>query len=435
MGKEDNKPLEYQRRLRDTKGVAQRLDLSYLKRTALMALVRKRLIWGALGAAVLASLPLVLGTGGSRRAVENGPLSDAHAIFEKRCEACHTQSFGGVPDRACSQCHDGAAHPAKAIDTGHATAQIRCAQCHMEHRGKVRPAAVTSANCTTCHADIAAHATGARVKNVTGFEAGHHPGFASLTLPDARPLRLNHAAHMPAGARTIRGMKLPMMCTDCHVPDRDSRTGALLPVTFELHCKSCHARELEFDINHLLKGSVPAPHARDVHAIREFIAAAYQKAASDDPDVIRRPLGNDLTAQPNAAAWLARVVRESEQYLFGRKCGYCHQTSGDGVVQKVNRIAGRYVESRPEGAPWLERGEFAHRSHRAVECESCHTQARASTSTADVLIPAAARCFACHGESGTALDECAMCHLYHNRSLEKPRGRPLRELAPLGARL
>ena len=45
MGKEDNKPLEYQRRLRDTKGVAQRLDLSYLKRPALLALLRRRLIW------------------------------------------------------------------------------------------------------------------------------------------------------------------------------------------------------------------------------------------------------------------------------------------------------------------------------------------------------------------------------------------------------
>ena len=31
MAKEE-KPLEYQRRIRDTKGVAQRLDLNYLKR-------------------------------------------------------------------------------------------------------------------------------------------------------------------------------------------------------------------------------------------------------------------------------------------------------------------------------------------------------------------------------------------------------------------
>ena len=83
MAKEENKPLEYQRRLRDTKGVAQRLDLDYLKRPALMAVVRRRLIWLLVAAAALASVPLVLGIGGTRRVVENGPLSESHAIFEK----------------------------------------------------------------------------------------------------------------------------------------------------------------------------------------------------------------------------------------------------------------------------------------------------------------------------------------------------------------
>src|SRR4051794_3837641 len=154
MAKEENKPLEYQRRLRDTKGVAQRLDIGYLKRTALLALLRRRLVWALLGAAALASVPLVLGIGGGRRAVENGPLSEAHAIFEKRCEVCHAQAFDGVPDKACSQCHDGAAHPAKQVDTGHSASRIRCTQCHMEYRGNVRVAALASANCTTCHADI-----------------------------------------------------------------------------------------------------------------------------------------------------------------------------------------------------------------------------------------------------------------------------------------
>ena len=117
--------------------------------------------------------------------------------------------------------------------------------------------------------------------------------------------------------------------------------------------------------------------------------------------------------------WLERVTRDSERYLFDRKCGYCHQTAADGVVRRVNLVAGRFGEGNPQGTPWLERGEFAHRSHRAVECEDCHTQARASTTTADVLVPGMKSCLPCHGESGTALDRCATCHLYHNRSLER----------------
>jgi hypothetical protein len=434
MAKEENKPLEYQRRLRDTKGVAQRIDLSYLKRPALLAVLRKRLIWALLAVAMLACVPLVLGIGGSRRAVENGPLSEAHAIFEKRCEVCHKQSFRGVTDDACRQCHDGSAHPAKMVDTGHAIAEVHCAQCHVEHRGKLRLSDLSSGNCTGCHADIAAHSTGAKVKNVSAFEPGKHPEFRTMMLPDTRPIKLNHAAHMPAEAKTIRGMKLPMKCIDCHVPDRASPTNQLLPVTFEQNCKSCHSRELEFDVYQVLGTRVPAPHTKDAKAIREIIVAAYQKKLAADPGVVRKPLGNDLDPQPSAAAWLERVVRDSEQYLFGRKCGYCHQTGGEGLVQKVNRIAGRYVESKPEGAPWLERGEFSHRSHRAVECESCHTRARTSAKTEDVLIPEMKSCFQCHGESGTTLDECAMCHLYHNRSLEKERDRRLRQLIDPGAK-
>src|SRR5215471_16804082 len=54
MSKED-KPLEYQRRIRDTKGVAQRLDLGYLKRAAAILLIRKRLTWALVAGALLAS--------------------------------------------------------------------------------------------------------------------------------------------------------------------------------------------------------------------------------------------------------------------------------------------------------------------------------------------------------------------------------------------
>jgi hypothetical protein len=116
-----------------------------------LALLRRRLVWVVLAVAALACIPLVLGIGGSRRAVESGPLSDAHAIFEKRCEVCHSQSFHGVPDQACSQCHDGGPHPAKMVDSGHPKTEIRCAQCPREHRreaGRARWRAGTARRAT-----------------------------------------------------------------------------------------------------------------------------------------------------------------------------------------------------------------------------------------------------------------------------------------------
>ncbi len=436
MGKED-KPLEYQRRLRDTKGVAQRLDLEYLKRPALLALLRKRLTWGLIAVAVLACVPLVMGVGGSRRMVSSGPLSQSHQLFEKRCEVCHTQAFGGVTEKACRQCHDGAAHPARVQTARHVDIVKRCADCHGEHRGRQRLAAVPDGRCTECHADLAAHAPGVapRGAKVTGFAPGVHPQFLPPTMPDQRPLKLNHAVHMPAAPKTIRGMKLPMTCGDCHVTDRTSNAGEMLPVTFEQNCKSCHARELEFDVYQVLGPLArPAPHTKDANAIREYIARVYREALAANPGLARRPLGRELAASASSAAWLERVTRDSVQYLFERKCGYCHETKGDGAVRPVNRVAGRYVEGAVEGAPWLARGEFAHRPHRGVECESCHTQARASTKTADVLIPAMKACTGCHGDSGTQLDRCATCHLYHNRSLEKAPEQRMRELVGTEAR-
>jgi Cytochrome c7 and related cytochrome c len=422
MAKEE-KPLEYQRRIRDTKGVAQRIDLGYLNRPRLLAVMRSRLTWLLLAVAVAGSVPLVLGVGGSRKAIANGPVSEAHDLFAQKCEACHGQSFKQVQDKACQGCHDGAPHPALTADTGKPNAAVACAQCHMEHRGKAALAEVSSSNCTSCHADLKSHASGVTIKaaGITGFAAEKHPEFSGGTQADARPLRLNHAIHMPAQAKTIRGVNLPMKCGDCHVTDHNSPAGALLPVTFEQNCKQCHARELEFDVYHLLgPNGPPAPHTKDPKTIHDFISGAYRAALAANPAIVRKPLGNDLAPSSN---WLERAVKDSEDYLFVRKCVYCHTMAAYAVVKPVNRIAGRFVEAKPEGEPWLPRSEFAHRRHRAVECESCHESARTSTKTADVLMPSKKTCLPCHAKSETGLDRCSLCHLYHNRSLENDRER------------
>jgi hypothetical protein len=304
----------------------------------------------------------------------------------------------------------------------------------MEHRGRVRLAAVASANCTACHEAIAANATGATVRNVSAFRPGKHPEFSPAKAPDQRPLRLNHAIHMPATPNTVRGLKLPMKCVDCHVVDHDSPTGTLLPVTFEQNCKSCHARELEFDVDHVLGDQpVPAPHTKDVKVIRQVIWDTYAAALNANPALARRPVGSDLAAQAGSETWMRRVVDDAVKYLFGRKCGYCHQMKSFAEVSRVGSMAGRYAaDGGTKRVAWLQRGEFSHRAHRALDCERCHTEARASTKTEDVLIPRMKACVECHGTSGTSLDECVRCHLYHNRGLEKDR-LPGSLLSPGGA--
>jgi len=70
---------------------------------------------------------------------------------------------------------------------------------------------------------------------------------------------------------------------------------------------------------------------------------------------------------------------------------------------------------------WFSRAEFSHRMHRTTDCESCHASARKSAKTSDVLIPEMDTCLPCHGSSGTFLDRCSECHVYHDRSQETAR--------------
>jgi hypothetical protein len=202
--------------------------------------------------------------------------------------------------------------------------------------------------------------------------------------------------------------------------DRNSADYAMLPVTFDKNCKSCHSRELQFDVYQALgPDAPPSPHTKDAKLIQEIVANTYRDALARNSALLIRPLGRDLTPQPSAAAWLERVTKESLDYLFEKKCTYCHRAESYAVMMKIAPIAGRF----PEPTPWLQRGEFSHRAHRAVECDSCHSTARASTKTEDVLIPTMKTCLPCHGDSRASLDRCSECHRYHNRTIEREKER------------
>ena len=430
----ENAPLPYESRVRDTKGVAQRLDLNYLKRPNLFRDVRRTLTWILPVAAAVLAIPFLIGVGKTEKVFSNGPVSRPHAMFENRCNVCHVQAFSSVPKQACLACHDGPSHPAKTIDTAKLISEPVCTSCHVEHRGG-NLAEVGDKNCTSCHASLSSHATGVQLKavSITAFRPGKHPDFPDPNRTDLRPLRLNHAIHMPATPKTLRGIKLPMKCGDCHSTAMASPKGDLEPVTFERNCRSCHKRELEFLLPGLPVEGPPAPHTKDPQTIRQFILDTYQNLAMSNPSLTSTPIDRDFTAEPNAQAWVAKAARKSEQYLFENKCKYCHEYEGYAgefpVIRKVNQIRGRYVEGRPEGEPWLVRGEFSHRAHRAVECVSCHSTARTSTKTSDVLIPTLKSCTSCHGASGTSIDRCYQCHLYHNKNNERDRDRrPVEQL-------
>ncbi|MBI3207563.1 MAG: hypothetical protein HYZ37_01520 [Candidatus Solibacter usitatus] len=418
MAKED-KPLDYQRRQVDTKTLAQRLVLSAWGGGHWLRKRKWQLAWLLPAVAAVASLPFVLGVGSSRKAFTNGAISRPHAMFEGRCAQCHTLPFRKVADSACKVCHDGPTHHANAIG------EPRCAACHAEHRG-VEPLAVGNNNCTECHANLKRH--GKEIKlaalNVTAFARGKHPELSAHSQIDARPLKLNHAIHMPAQPKTIRGVKLPMKCVDCHSMDA---AGELVPTNFDRHCASCHKGELGFDVYQVLgpeKGT--APHSKDMAGIGNFIRDAYTAALALDPSLPHRGLGRNVEGGASRAVWLASAIADSTNFLFEKKCLYCHETEtrdGQLAVVKVGVLSGRFEKGRKEGPGWAKNAHFRHRPHRMVQCVSCHTQAAKSIATSDVLIPKMETCLPCHGRNAVSIDNCSGCHYYHDKMKETERDR------------
>jgi hypothetical protein len=452
MAKED-KPLEYERRIFDTKGLAQRIDLEYLQKPNRFRDLRWKVTGLATVLAIAGVAPFLTGFGSTDRVFSNGPVARVHAIFEQKCQNCHSQTFSSVPDAACRSCHDGPAHPAKTTDTAKLKNEPRCGDCHAEHADAVSLSLVLDGHCTNCHANLTEHGDNVKLKNtkITAFRPGKHPEFGYAAFVDKRPLKFNHARHRPTPQDLqktewvrVRNRSpkasLPPRCSDCHAQDPQNLRGNLLAVEFEQHCRECHKYELEFDVYGVLGADpVPAPHIKDLDKIREFIAGAYRKAAAGDPGLVLKPLGRDFQPMPGADAWVARLVRESEDYLYGgKKCGKCHEYDGqrDGfpVIKKTYRVAGRYDAAREQGEPWLERGEFSHRAHRAVDCGSCHKVALSSEKTSDVLVPKMESCLPCHTQRGQVLSRCSQCHLYHNKEKEREKDkRPVEQL--IGRRL
>src|SRR5260370_41099888 len=135
-------------RARTTNAVAQRIDLNYFKRPTPF---KRATLWLAVFAPVIALVWIGWHFfGHDNRVYSSGRLSEAHAVLEKQCAACHVQRAGGfsaaAADSACLACHDGPTHHETAK-----SAKLACAECHLEHRGRVKLAAARKQSCAHCH--------------------------------------------------------------------------------------------------------------------------------------------------------------------------------------------------------------------------------------------------------------------------------------------
>ncbi len=441
-------------RTRTTKKLAQRIDLNYFKRPTRL---KRANFWLSVGLPALA-LGWIAWHGISRdsRVYSSGRMSEAHAVLEADCAACHVQTAGAfsakASDAACLACHDGPMH--------HATqkSSLGCATCHTEHRGRVNIVAARNESCATCHGDLK-RSSGAThyVAHIESFEDGH-PEFAALRENGRDPgtIRVNHAIHMKPIRRGPNGPNVQLECGDCHRPGAasgewiyaDARSTAastsyssqgevlpaghdtirrrtpmtgrelMAPVRFAYACAGCHSLAFDKRFNE----GVPHDKPEVVHA---FLAKKFSEYIAAHPAEVRvmRDPGRDLTGKPLEAAvrvytpkeWVAARITEAEELLWRKTCKQCHALTA-GAPQSTLPA----VEPARTTVRWMPHANFDHDAHRGFSCVSCHEKALRSTETSDVLLPRIATCKACHAP-GPEHEEsrCFECHTYHDWSKRK----------------
>ena len=423
-----------------TKKLAQRIDLNYFKRSHPFRRLRFSL---SVSVPILALLWLGwFALSRNNRVYSSGKMSASHTVLTERCSSCHVKGAGvfssKASDSACETCHDGPIHHANQVFTP------RCATCHREHRGSLRLAATSDTSCTQCHADL--HVVGSSTqyaRNINGFGSSH-PEFAAVRAGRVDPgtIKFNHRVHLKTNLAGPHG-PVQLACVDCHrpptasepegfrsqqpksasaaqepepPPSRNPDRAYMAPISYAPHCIACH--QLQFD----KRFAESAPHdtpaavqALVVRRFRQYIAThpAELHITNSDPNLPARP----FPVSPRVLTpeqWVAERVAESEQLLWRKTCMQCHTMSFP-ASQSFPLVANSNITVR-----WFQHGVFNHDKHRLLRCEECHTAARTSQETSDILLPGIKTCEQCHHSGGEAAEaRCFECHTYHDWRKEK----------------
>lgn len=356
-----------------------------------------------------------------------------------------------VTDSACVPCHAAPRHHVNERFTP------GCGGCHEEHKGRTILSRVDDRFCLQCHADL--RTTTGRMeiileggKRITSFSLDH-PEFAIAVrgdrqvvrrrlddrakVSDATPIELNHAVHLKPGLLGPEKQPVQMTCEDCHYAD--SSGAYMQPIQYERHCMACHLLEFDARFQRSPRRKEEAlaayragrfaeyvaehpdqygvvPH-EDPSEIRTFLQDRYAEYLMEHSDVVgrrevriegrlpRRTLYKQLPV--TARAWVDEQVRVAETLLYRKTCRQCH---------RVEERPGELVQIVPPEIPvrWFPHSRFSHKAHREVSCLACHSAARTSQATRDILVPGMALCRSCHAPARARAD-CVQCHFYHSK--------------------
>ena len=452
------------RRLRTAKKLGTRHDMNYFKKWS--GFRRWRSLLGLAAVVGAVAWLSVLFFRNDKVVYSSGPMSSSHSVFAQQCEACHQPVVKGirmagfrknVTDDACLSCHVAPMHQSNQKFTP------GCASCHLEHVGSQHMAQVKDNNCSQCHSNLKTTTGAAMVETAIEDFSNHHPEFKPLRPPARDPgtIGFNHAVHMKKDMLGPDSKShVQLLCTDCHRAAEDvqaawkygeakfqkvsattdtagtvtagaavgledisqharSKRSVMAPITFARTCAACHS--LQFDRS---MGD-QVPHDKP-EVVRAFMEQKLKDYLANNLNAWREPVASasrKIPGEPiqekvakSAAEWVQFRMADDEKLMWGKTCRQCHSMEypyGQLPVVKDSKITKR----------WLPRAIFQHEAHALITCVSCHTQAKTSIATADVMLPSIKICQQCHSgdatKDGHAENGCFLCHQYHDWKMAK----------------
>jgi hypothetical protein len=401
-----------------------------------------------------------------------GSLAPAHGSLD--CQSCHVEPWrgwrgiweaghqaGAIMDRACAHCHGGLLEqrpqrgPSVELATGtlmlpqwvapHHPRQIagevgKCADCHHEHEADKALLQVTEDQCRRFHRDLHT-ADGAHrfYPAISAFESDHPPfgWWRAEGVKDTAALHFNHEVHLHVQAAGLRGMDRALErlknleCGSCHQPDARGRH--MVPVRYDRDCAQCHPlnvripspardRTVEEAVEAFCRQ--PAPHVAPP-LISAVLRERLRLLAQENPKLWKQGGDSDtLRAMPglhperwvahDLSNWVDAQTTTVERLLFDSPagCRYCHipknrSTTGWGAPE---------FEGTNVPVSWFPYAKFSHAKHGLMACTECHSHAKTSTRTSDVLLPPKEKCLNCHSSEAPrvrARADCLECHEYH----------------------
>jgi predicted CXXCH cytochrome family protein len=428
-------------RVRNQKSLSQRIEREYFKRRFGIPRWRWYLTFA------IASVGVGWLSWGALRhdstVFSSGPLTPHHASFGNNCRTCHvlqTAVGSTVTDQGCMVCHDGPLHKDQQ------TSAPACVECHVEHQGRERLLGAGSLACVRCHSDL--KTKNGRVTVAAHIEsiANGHPEFTPLRPGQSDPggLKFNHKVHLRKDLKAPGGT-VQLECNDCHRPTGVTppwRYGSFGPalsvappivlparthvstraymqaINYYEHCSACHPLNVDKRI------AAPAPHDKP-EAVVAFLEPQFRKYIERHPEEFRAssfsariPRAKSGPAPRTREEWVRARVVDAERLLWSKTCAECHKLASSPGLP-VPKVVEARITTR-----WLQHGQFDHNAHRMADCASCHSAAKTSEKTSEVLVPGVKLCLACHDpetRSPLAGAGCTECHQYHDWSKEKPR--------------